>query len=455
MKLLIVDDGHYIVEYLKHLLDWKKFGVQQVVTSTNSLEARHLLSQNDVDILITDIRMPEVSGLDLLEHISGQLLKTKVVFLSGYSQFDYAQKAIRLGALDYLLKPVDKEDMEKAMQQVLKNIDEQQRKQQPVQAEFDGLGFLLSVIGGAAPAKGDNEFAACDAVQQLKERYCFFQLTDAKGSEEVTLRNHDCASEGFIWTAGPSVTGLLRVSGAGPLAAEIENISFSESFEFADKNTVRHIFCRFYYREEPDAGDCTLLQNCTAHPKRENVDWEAARKNILRSYAKLQTRKQQILYLLDFIQLLYFTSGRLQQSEVAGWIFKELAEPDDALESVLLCVTRLERSPKLTNSHIVRTIQAYITGHIGDGLSLDDLGKIVHLHPVYLSKVYKQETGENLSGFIAAKRLEKASQLLRESNLHVIDISQLVGYKKPQYFIKLFKEQYGITPYQYRRQQIQ
>lgn len=92
MKLLIVDDGHYIVEYLKHLLDWKKFGVQQVVTSTNSLEARHLLSQNDVDILITDIRMPEVSGLDLLEHISGQLLKTKVVFLSGYSQFDYAQR---------------------------------------------------------------------------------------------------------------------------------------------------------------------------------------------------------------------------------------------------------------------------------------------------------------------------------------------------------------------------
>src|SRR5690242_17580921 len=82
MKLLIVDDGHYIVEYLKHLLDWKKFGVKQVVTSTNSLEARQLLNRNDVDILITDIRMPEVSGLDLLEHISEQLLKTKVVFLS-------------------------------------------------------------------------------------------------------------------------------------------------------------------------------------------------------------------------------------------------------------------------------------------------------------------------------------------------------------------------------------
>lgn len=151
MRLLIVDDGHYIVEYLKHLLDWNKFGIHQIVTSTNSVEAKQLLNQNQIDILITDIRMPEVSGIDLLEHINENMLKTKVVFLSGYSQFDYAQKAIRLGALDYLLKPVDKEDMEKAMKQVLKSIDEQQLKPQIMWEKFDGLGYLLSVIGGPSP----------------------------------------------------------------------------------------------------------------------------------------------------------------------------------------------------------------------------------------------------------------------------------------------------------------
>jgi AraC-type DNA-binding domain-containing proteins len=87
----------------------------------------------------------------------------------------------------------------------------------------------------------------------------------------------------------------------------------------------------------------------------------------------------------------------------------------------------------------------------GKMLSLEELGKLVHLHPVYLSKLYKQETGSNLSSHISLKRLEKAAQLLTDSTLHVVDISLLVGYKKSQYFIKLFKEQYGITPYQYRR----
>lgn len=69
MRLLIVDDGHYIVEYLKHLLDWNKFGIEHIEATTNSIEAKELLNQNHIDILITDIRMPEVSGIDLLHHV--------------------------------------------------------------------------------------------------------------------------------------------------------------------------------------------------------------------------------------------------------------------------------------------------------------------------------------------------------------------------------------------------
>lgn len=452
MQLLIVDDGHYIVEYLKHLLDWKKFGIQQIVTSTNSIEARQLLNQNQIDILITDIRMPEVSGIDLLEHIHENMLKTKVVFLSGYSQFDYAQKAIRLGALDYLLKPVDKEDMEKAMKQVLKSIDEQQLKPQISWEKFDGLGYLLSVIGEFSSPGTD--FSAYDTVL-LNETFCFFRVTDAKGTDEITLRDNSHRLDKLIWATGSGLAGLILESDAQKLAHSISNISFSEQFELTRKNAVLHIFCQFYYQEEVHAGDNPLLQDYICLPKWETGEWELTRKNIHKSFTQLQSRQQKILYLLDFIQRVYFTASRLQQVEVADWIFNQLADPDTALESILLSIAQSERSAKLSNSHIVQAIQSHIASHIGDGLSLDDLGKIVHLHPVYLSKVYKQETGENLSNFIAVKRLEKASQLLIESNLHVIDISHLVGYKKPQYFIKLFKDQYGITPYQYRRQQIQ
>ncbi|WP_315371499.1 helix-turn-helix transcriptional regulator, partial [Paenibacillus xylanexedens] len=87
-------------------------------------------------------------------------------------------------------------------------------------------------------------------------------------------------------------------------------------------------------------------------------------------------------------------------------------------------------------------------------LSLDELGKVAHLHPVYFSKLFKQETGENVSNYISRKRLEKASQLLQDSELRVADIAQMVGYRKNQYFIQLFKVEYGVTPYQYRRNMI-
>lgn len=197
-----------------------------------------------------------------------------------------------------------------------------------------------------------------------------------------------------------------------------------------------------------------MLSASSALPKLELGEWEQTRKNILKNFAKLTVKKQKLLYLLEFINLLYSTTDKIQSAEVADWIFNQLSEPNTALQSILQSLTQLDRSAKFSNQNIVHTIQAYISNHISDCLSLEDLGKIVHLHPVYLSKFYKQETGENLSSYISSKRLEKASKLLIDSNLHVLDISHLVGYKKPQYFIKLFKDQYGITPYQYRRQQI-
>ena len=105
----------------------------------------------------------------------------------------------------------------------------------------------------------------------------------------------------------------------------------------------------------------------------------------------------------------------------------------------------------MSTQTIINKVQTYIDDHLSQGLSLDELGKVAYLHPVYLSKIIKQEMGENVSNYISRKRLEKASRLLQDSELRIIDIAHMVGYKKNQYFIQLFKIEYGLTPYQYRR----
>lgn len=451
MRLLIVDDGHYIVEYLKHLLDWSKFRIKQIETTTNSIEAKELLDQNQIDILITDIRMPEITGIDLLQHIHENKLKTKVIFLSGYSQFDYAQQAIRLGALDYLLKPVDKEDMEKAMSQVIKNIDEMQSTLSVEWGKLDGLGYLLSVINESNLEM--KEYSTYDTALH-NESFCFFHISNSTDQDEIMLRDHCNSLESFIWRIGSVITGIILKSSTDNLTSHIPSIAFSERFEFSQRNTVRHIFHQFFFNENVRGNDLAMLRDHAALPAIVPSEWEQTRKDILNNFTKLTTKRNKTFYILELIHTLYFSTYKIQSTEASHWIFDQLSDPEAALQSILQHVTQLDRSTKFSNHNIVTTIQAYISDHISDCLSLEDLGKVVHLHPVYLSKLYKQETGENLSNYISFKRLEKASKLLVDSKLHVLDISHLVGYKKPQYFIKLFKDQYGLTPYQYRRQQI-
>ncbi|RIX59526.1 response regulator [Paenibacillus nanensis] len=448
MRLLIVDDGHYIVEYLKHLLDWNSFGIGQIETSTNSVEAKDMLSRNHYDILITDIRMPEVSGIDLLEHIHACHLKTKVVFLSGYSQFDYAQKGIRLGILDYILKPVDKEDMEKAMEQVVKAVRAQAPPAKPVDwSNFDGLGFLLSVLSEGSGTDKEYKLYA-DLLE--KEQFRFFRMTERKEIDEATIRDLAGEFECFVWSAESMLAGAVPESAYEAIAGRMNDIVFSEPFRFAHRNSVRHLFYPFFYNENVSVGDFAWLRDAEPFPKA--VEKEQLRRQMLKKFAQLDARIKKLTYLIELLYFLYGTDGTLTSNEAARFMFSKLRDPDGALQAIAESLSQCEKNKKLSNDTIIRRVQAYIDTNLSDCLSLDELGEHVHLHPVYLSKLYKQATGENLSSYIAMKRLEKASRLLTESCLHVADIAQLVGYKKPQYFIKLFKDEFGITPQQYRKQ---
>jgi len=451
MKLLIVDDGHYVVEYLKHLLDWKSFGIQHVQTTINSIEAKQLLNANDTDILITDIRMPEVSGIDLLEHIHQQKLKTKVIFLSGYSQFDYAQKAIRLGVLDYLLKPVDKEDMEKAIEQVIKTIEDQPKAAAVDWEQFDGLGLLLSILCESSAVKDSH----CQPYAELlsNDHFCFFQVDHYKEIDEATIRDYNAGLPCFVWRTDTMLTGLVRHADSNLLSKRVERLQLSDPFQLSHKNIVRHHFYQFFYGENISISDFTKLQSTIQLPN--TIETESLRKHVLKKFTQLESKKLKIIFLMELILSLHSADRTLEQTESVNWTFNALHNPDDAMQTIVTSLSQTEKNKKLSNEHIIQMVREYIDCHLADCLSLEELSEHVHLHPVYLSKLYKQETGENLSAYIAMKRLEKAARLLVESNLHVVDISQMVGYKKTQYFIKLFKGEYGVTPQQYRKQQLQ
>ncbi|NMI03453.1 response regulator [Paenibacillus sp. SZ31] len=447
MRLLIVDDGHYVVEYMKHLLDWKTFGIHQIETMTNSIEARDMLTQNHIDILITDIRMPEVSGIDLLQHIHQHSLPTKVIILSGYSEFEYAQQGIRLGALDYLLKPVDKDDVEKAMSKAIKNITKT-RPAQPIAWEnFDGLGYLLSLLG-----QNETLRRQYDVYTEFlgEQRFCCFKLEGfTQEHEDVIKRAVGDKLDRLVWTAGTRLVALVPEEAAEELTIKLEQSVVSPPFSLTERNVIRQMFYRFFLNEDVHSEDFIGIFNHSPSCS----DWESAG-NIIKKYDQLRLRKQKIIFLLETMLYVYLADTDRDDSETVDWIFNQLGQPDELWSTLMHRVSRIRNNKQMSIQTIVDKVQTYIEDHLSHGLSLDELGKVAHLHPVYFSKLFKQETGENVSNYISKKRLEKASQLLQDSELRVNDIAQMVGYRKNQYFIQLFKVEYGVTPYQYRRNMI-
>ncbi|MEJ9162291.1 response regulator transcription factor [Paenibacillus graminis] len=127
--ILVVDDEPRTRQGIRQTLELWAAGRYIVETADNGIDARERLLHGRVHLLITDVRMPEVSGLDLIRSLEGQVRKPVIIVISGYAEFDYVQQALRLGAVNYLLKPLDKEELVQVVEAALKQEEEQQRRE--------------------------------------------------------------------------------------------------------------------------------------------------------------------------------------------------------------------------------------------------------------------------------------------------------------------------------------
>ncbi|CQR58850.1 response regulator transcription factor [Paenibacillus riograndensis] len=127
--ILVVDDEPRTRQGIRQTLEVWAAGRYIVETAENGIDARERLLNGRVHLLITDVRMPEVSGLDLIRSLEGQVRKPVIIVISGYAEFDYVQQALRLGAVNYLLKPLDKEELVQVVEAALKQEEEQQRRE--------------------------------------------------------------------------------------------------------------------------------------------------------------------------------------------------------------------------------------------------------------------------------------------------------------------------------------
>ena len=129
-SIMIVEDEYLVRQGIASLVDYEQFGMQVIAQAENGIEAWQKFQENPADILLTDINMPQMNGIELAKLVRDQAPKCHIVFLTGYDDFDYARTAIKLGADDYLLKPFSKDDVEEMLAKVQTKLDKERKKAQ-------------------------------------------------------------------------------------------------------------------------------------------------------------------------------------------------------------------------------------------------------------------------------------------------------------------------------------
>lgn len=406
MKLLIVDDEKKIVDYLVNILDWSEYGFSEVISFTSSKEAILRLEKGYIpDLLITDIKMPEVCGIDLVQKVEG---KTKSIIISGYSDFEYAQQAIHYGVVDYLLKPIFPDVLEKAIERITKEIP------------------IHKIIGNID-----------------KKVFYLALLSDRLSDDDVLERTFEKLIKTYYFPSSASYGDKV-----------LFEFSFLENtFGFVNKKKNQIKSKKSYQKEFFEEIFKVSITHSTIKDEwiKNEID-EKNWKNFILTLENPQFKKWDSENILIKIRAIYYLNKekpKIFKNKSIGDILELVI--DNNLSNFLY--TNLEHQIKELEdtNHSILFVQDYIKSNLSTSLSLEHLAEQVHIHPVYLSKIYKQSTGENLSQFILNQRLNKMKELLLNTDLKIKTITEFVGYRKPQNINELFKKKFGYTPSQYRK----
>ena len=358
-NLLIVDDEPVIVEGLA-LLEWNQLDVNNVYKATSGKQAIHIIEQNQVDIVINDIRMPDMSGLQLIESIKDENVR-KFIILSGYAEFEYAKQAIHLSVSKYLLKPVPDKEIMDAVSDAIQSIQSSNRQ------------FFVEIMDKMHQIETDMEIIP------------FHILYDK-----------------------PQLLDLLNYGNWKEAEDRLKQIFQSLKVE---RYQSHEFILQAYF----------MICNTFTHFSHKNG-----------------------YFLTDVIGSQFHA---MHEAAYNGSI--------SVLESVTLEILAKMKSnfkKDLINNHqsIIEQVNQYINNNLDKDVSLQEVADHVFLHPAYLSKIYKAETGKSFSDFVFYRKMEEAAVRLKQSNEKVYRIAKGIGYKDPSYFIKKFKEYYGVTPQEYR-----
>jgi two-component system, response regulator YesN len=501
-RVFIVDDEPFIIEGLYDIIDWAEIGLEIVGHAGNGQKALEALQETSVDILLTDISMPVMNGLDLIREARVVHPNLKVIVLSGFDEFSYLKEGMMLGIENYLLKPINIKELKATLlgtveklntsketqfvqaysKQILKdNMLHRWLTHQIAPLEFyeraDLLGINLDRAYIAASvlrfASGSAEvFEFISGQVECCDWITIFCDLDGDIVMLAAMDDTDRGKKELIDLIHQLQAGLqdrpLRIS-----IGSVERLPEQAGQSYASAKKAQEYFWIYPELQFMDYSELAINQG---NPKVDfsTIDWSVYAKLILAKdqenlRLQIQSDFKRIQTLpgitphdfqnIAFEMVIHFKMElkairHTEELDVYHQAFRQIrsAVTLEELEAAIQEMANITIGFLISDirSPIVQQVLKYVHQSYAEELSLKMLGAHYHIHPVYLGQLFHKEINESFTEYINRYRIEKAKELLKTTNLKVHVIARDVGYWEVGYFYKQFKKYVGISPTDYR-----
>jgi two-component system response regulator YesN len=549
-RLLIVDDEAIIADGLYEVFQNISYLDLDVYKAYSGYAAIELLEKTRIDIVLTDIRMPGIDGLQLLEKIHENWPKCKLIFLTGYDEFDYIYTAIKFTGVKYLLKTEGYSKIIGAVEKAVEEIESSMRAEELIQKAKEQLGtmtqllrsdYLKSILKGEFLSQEINQkqFSELEISlnaessvvlligsiddyhekilysERAREQYSIKLIVDQYLSTHTISTHLIYENSVLVWFIQPEKAGLCVVEewdevwkkmltfikGNLELVQTIckETLNISVSFALDDSNASwGEIADRFAmlkmlknYRIGQGCGMLITDRNIVdkdlqqfTKKNHESLQMRQRKLDMLSMYLDNgkkdefkntleeltynlrdarnihDTNAQEIYYSTALVFLTYINKWNLieavpfrtglyklmEANEHENWY--DAVEYLKQLSDILFNMQNLEEEKRAQNT--INKVLKYINDNVCEDLSLVKLAELVYFNPSYLSRLFKQVVGENLSDYICEAKIKKSKQLLEDNSLKIHEVAEIMRYFSTTNFTRFFKKLTNMTPQEYR-----
>lgn len=478
LQVMIVDDEYMLLRGYRKIIDWGHYGLELAVTEQNPTKALDILRQQPIDILISDMNMPEMDGPSFVASAKNIRPNMELIVISGYDDFDYVKAGLQQHAVNYLRKPVDTAELIENLQHAIDHIAQQRQQNKNDQLahqaktralvnetddtaraelmteldvsflEKNQIVRLIGVLNPLPPVELTDYLEALQSVRGFfldgKDYIILFQGSNVALNYFVNHAPHHVNDKHRPMLIGaPIPTPAHLPTDYAKLKAEIARQYFFESaaglrvMVTADKPEAAPVL----------PGYSDIKTAIAGLDEADFKDWFLGQIQILQTAnaTDLLVRQLALIVLLVLNERRSITDVKAQaitdinQATVVSQIVR-----------VIMAVFKQTVSDQRHFSPNVMATCRIVEKKYREALSLSIVADELHLNAVYLGQLFKQDTGRSFSQYLNDYRINVAVDMLRNPSLDVNYIATEVGYQNQSYFYRIFKQQTGMTPMEYR-----